>query len=96
MNIHDLLNQLVELEGSDIHIVVGHQPYFRLEGELTPVKNAPVLNSQQAEALILPLLTQEQKDYVEVNKEMDFGYQFGDKGRFGLTSITPRVIWQQH
>ncbi|MBD3250198.1 MAG: PilT/PilU family type 4a pilus ATPase [Candidatus Pacebacteria bacterium] len=82
MNIHDILQQLVELEGSDLHIVVGHKPYFRVKGELLPVDQAPVLNAQMAEALIAPLMTQEQREYVEVNKELDFGYQFGQAGRF--------------
>lgn len=84
MNIHDILHKLVELEGSDVHINVGTPPMLRVEGKLQAVEGAPVLNAEQAEALIHPLLSQEQKDYVEVNKELDFGYQFQDKGRFRI------------
>lgn len=82
MNIHDILNQLVELEGSDIHIVAGSPPMLRVHGELKAVEGAPVLTSKQTEALIFPIMTQEQKDYVTVNKELDYGYTFQDKGRF--------------
>ncbi|MEA2056602.1 MAG: type IV pilus twitching motility protein PilT [Patescibacteria group bacterium] len=82
MNIYDLLEQLVQLEGSDLHIIVGCQPYFRVGGKLVPVENSPILGPEDAEALIKPLMTQEQQKYVEVNKELDFGYQFKDKGRF--------------
>ncbi|MFZ1721325.1 MAG: type IV pilus twitching motility protein PilT [Microgenomates group bacterium] len=82
MNIHDILEQLVVAEGSDIHIVVGSPPMTRIHGELKPVPGAPVLNAEQSEALIIPLLTQEQADYVRVNKELDLGYQYLDKGRF--------------
>lgn len=84
MNIHDILSQLVEVEGSDVHIVVGSPPMLRVHGNLSPVEGAPVLTGKQTEALILPLLTQEQKDYVSVNKELDFGYSFQDKGRFRI------------
>jgi twitching motility protein PilT len=84
MNIHDILMQLVELEGSDVHIVAGTPPILRVHGDLLPVEGAPVLTSKQTEALILPLMTQEQKDYVTVNKELDFGYTFQDKGRFRI------------
>jgi twitching motility protein PilT len=84
MNIHDILDQLVTVEGSDIHIVVGSPPMLRIDGNLTPVQGAPILTPEQSEALIFPLLTQEQKDYVAVNKELDFGYQFQDKGRFRI------------
>jgi twitching motility protein PilT len=84
MNIHDIMQQLVEMEGSDIHIVVGTPPTLRVHGALRGVDGAPSLNAQQAEALIYPLLSQEQKDYVKVNKELDFGYQFRDLGRFRI------------
>ncbi|MBP7768478.1 type IV pilus twitching motility protein PilT [Candidatus Woesebacteria bacterium] len=84
MNIHDILDQLVQVEGSDVHIVVGSPPMLRIDGNLVAVEGAPILNAEQSSALILPLLTQEQKDYVEVNKELDFGYQFQDKGRFRI------------
>ncbi|PIY78942.1 MAG: type IV pili twitching motility protein PilT [Candidatus Pacebacteria bacterium CG_4_10_14_0_8_um_filter_43_12] len=84
MNIHDILEQLVQAEGSDVHIVMGSPPMLRVHGNLKAVEGAPVLTAKQTEALILPLLTQEQKDYVAVNKELDFGYSFQDKGRFRI------------
>ncbi|MCA9369914.1 MAG: type IV pilus twitching motility protein PilT [Pseudomonadales bacterium] len=82
MNTFDILQQLIDSEGSDIHIVPGSPPTIRVEGVLKPVDGAPVLTEKQSETLIHPLLTQEQKDYVEVNKELDFAYQYLDKGRF--------------
>lgn len=82
MNIHDIMQSLVEQEGSDIHIAVGTPPTIRVDGVLSPVPNAPILGDKECEALIYPILTQEQKDYVGVNKELDFGYQFKEYGRF--------------
>ncbi len=84
MNIMDILQQLVDMEGSDVHLVVGTPPMLRVHGKLFPVEGAPVLGKAEAEALIHPLLTQEQKDYIGVNKELDFGYQFKDHGRFRI------------
>ncbi|NCO12360.1 MAG: type IV pili twitching motility protein PilT [Candidatus Pacebacteria bacterium CG_4_10_14_3_um_filter_34_15] len=86
MNIHDMLDLLIEQNGSDIHIIVGTPPMLRIHGELIPIEGAPVLNLEQAESLIFPIMTQEQKDYVKVNKELDFGYQFKDKGRFRINA----------
>jgi twitching motility protein PilT len=82
MNIHDIMDMVVQQEGSDIHLITGVPPMLRIHGELTPVPQAPALTPEQAEALILPLMDGSQKDYVKVNKELDFGYQFEDKGRF--------------
>lgn len=84
MNIHDILDQLVSVEGSDVHIIVGTPPMIRVDGILQAVEGAPILTPEMAESLIFPLMTQEQKDFVEVNKELDFGYQFQDKGRFRI------------
>lgn len=82
MNIHDIMQLLADRKGSDIHVMVGVQPTLRLDGQLIPVEGTPNLNPEQAEALVLPLLTAEQKLYFEQNKELDFGYQFRDVGRF--------------
>lgn len=82
MNIQDLMDQLVTLEGSDIHLIVGSPPVLRVDGNILAVEGAGPLTQEEAEGLIFPLMTQEQKDYVAVNKELDFGYQFQDKGRF--------------
>lgn len=84
MTIHDILQMLVDQQGSDIHIVTGSAPTLRVHGELLPVAGAPLLTQEQAEELITPLLTAEQKDFVTLNKELDFGYTFQDKGRFRI------------
>jgi len=82
MNIHDIMEQLAKLEGSDIHIVMGSPPTLRISGDLVAVEGAPILGERETEALIVPLMTQEQAQYVHDNKELDFGYQFKDIGRF--------------
>lgn len=82
MNIHDIMELLVNRNGSDIHILVGTPPMIRIHGELMPIEGAPPINTEQAESLIYPIMTQEQKDFVTVNKELDFGYQYKNLGRF--------------
>ena len=84
MNIHDMLNLLIEKQGSDLHIVAGAPPTLRVGGRLSAIENTPVLNPEQTQILINPLLTKEQQEYVTLHKEIDFGYQFGDKGRFRI------------
>lgn len=82
MNIHDILQMVVEQEGSDIHLITGIKPYLRVDGTLFPIEEAPVLQQEHMESLLFPIMTDHQKQYVDVNKEIDFGYQFQDKGRF--------------
>jgi len=82
MNIFDMLQMVVDRKASDIHLLTGVPPTLRIDGALVPIEGAPALNKEQAEGLVIPLMTNEQKDYVIVNKEIDFGYQFKDQGRF--------------
>lgn len=84
MTIHDLLQMVVDNKGSDLHLIAGIPPHLRIDGHLSPVPQAPVLQQEQLEALIHPLMTQEQKEYVLLNKEIDFGYQYKDAGRFRI------------
>ncbi len=76
------MDLVIQQQGSDIHLITGIAPMLRVHGELIRIDGAPVLGQQQAEALIFPLLTAEQREYLMVHKEIDLGYQFQNKGRF--------------
>lgn len=93
MNIFDLLAKLVELDGSDLHLIVGSQPYFRIDGELVPVEGLPVLDPQSIRVLIEPLLSEGQKEMVVVDKELDLGYQFQEKARFRINVYFSQGSW---
>src|SRR5260221_5298178 len=86
MTIQEMMQKVVDLGASDIHIVVGTNPTYRLDGQLLSFEGTKLLTKEEAEELIYALMTQEQKDYVLVNKEIDFGYQFKDAGRFRINA----------
>lgn len=90
MTIFQILDYLILQEGSDVHLIPGSLPQIRVHGKLMPLEKSERLTEDAAKNLIYPLLTQEQKDYVTVNKELDFGYQFEDKGRFRANVYTTR------
>ena len=84
------MQMVVIQQGSDIHLISGMKPYLRVDGELLSVDDAPVLEEAQLEALIYPILTKEQREKFMINKELDLGYQFQNKGRFRVN-----VYYQQ-
>jgi twitching motility protein PilT len=84
MNIFDMLQLLIDEQGSDLHIVAGAPPTLRISGQLTPISEISSLTPEQTQILIEPLLTAEQKEYIDLHKEFDFGYQFQDQGRFRI------------
>lgn len=82
MNIYDMLGLVIEKKASDLHLVAGAPPTLRIDGQLKPIDQTPSLTAEQTKILIEPLLTREQADYIELHKELDFGYQLGDQARF--------------
>jgi twitching motility protein PilT len=90
MTIFEILQLTIDQAGSDIHVIPGVPPMIRIHGVLHPVAGMPILTNEQAEELIIPIMSAEQKDFVTVNKEVDFGYQFEDKGRFRVNVYTQR------
>lgn len=99
ISIHDLMQKVVDLQGSDLHLVCGNPAILRVDGELRRVE-MPLITPAQNKELIFSILTQEQQDYVKVNKELDFGYQYKEKARFrvnvyhasGALALAARLI----
>lgn len=83
MTIQDLLDLTIQRDASDLHLVVGSPPTLRIDGRLIPATDQ-LLTPQQAQELVLALLSSQQKEQFLVNRELDFSYQHGDKGRFRI------------
>ncbi|MCR4324109.1 MAG: type IV pilus twitching motility protein PilT [Candidatus Curtissbacteria bacterium] len=85
MSIQEYLEIVVNKNASDLHLVVGAPVMIRVDGALIPLAPAP-LSPHDAEALILELLSPEQKEMFLVNKELDFSFALGDVARFRVNS----------
>ncbi|MBQ8460582.1 type IV pilus twitching motility protein PilT [bacterium] len=81
MIIEDLLKELVDKGGSDLHISSKLPPVFRLDGKLTRTDH-PVLTPEDVEALLFPMMSNEQRRHLEQEWELDFSYGVEGIGRF--------------
>jgi len=79
MEIQELLTLTIKNKASDLHLMVGLPPTFRIDGALRYLTTYPALKSADLESMIFSLLTPEQKELLLTNKELDFS--FGYKGR---------------
>lgn len=84
--ISELLDIAVNQNASDLHLVVGSPPILRIDGSLKAITTAPPLTAETIKELILLLLNPQQKDLYLVNKEIDFSFDFGQKGRFRINA----------
>jgi twitching motility protein PilT len=81
-HIDDLLRLLIERNGSDLHITVGSPPGIRQRGELTPLEDFRVLTPKDTMAMLLSLLSEEQRRKFETELELDFAYSLPGVSRF--------------
>ena len=75
VTIHKLMAEAINRGASDLHISVGYPPILRIDGELVNV-GENFLSPQEADKLIFSVLTDERKELLEVNREIDFAYTY--------------------
>ncbi|HLA04094.1 MAG TPA: PilT/PilU family type 4a pilus ATPase, partial [Patescibacteria group bacterium] len=85
MSIQEYLEIVVKKEASDLHIVAGSPPVIRIDGVLIPVSSG-LLTPQDCESLVFELVSEEQKELLLVNKELDFSFALGDVARFRVNA----------
>lgn len=87
--IEDLMEQLVEMGGSDMHIQAGAPVYFRASGKLGPI-NDEILSPQEAQKLIFSMLNNTQRKDLEQNWELDCSYGVKGLARFRVNVYKER------
>jgi twitching motility protein PilT len=90
VRIEPLLDEVIKLKASDLHLQVGLAPILRVDGKLTPVPGTEVLNEESVEALIFSILDEDQKQILLKDKEFDFSFAYGDLGRFRVNAFHER------
>jgi twitching motility protein PilT len=93
MNTQDLdtiLEKAVEQRASDLHLVSEAQPIVRINGSLVPLDDTHVLTSRQLHGMIEKLLTAEQLQTFETERELDLAYQIEELARFRIN-----VHWEK-
>jgi twitching motility protein PilT len=86
----ELLIELIEVGGSDLHITVGVAPSLRVDGQLKPRPGSAPLSPQDAERLIRSVLTDEQWARFEAENELDTAYAIPGVSRFRVNIFRQR------
>jgi twitching motility protein PilT len=87
--IEDLMEQLIEMGGSDMHIQAGAPVYFRISGKLQPISEDP-LTPQECQKLIFSMLNNTQRKDLEQNWELDCSYGVKGLARFRVNVYKER------
>ncbi len=81
MNMNELLDVVVKERASDLIISAGAPPILRIDGDLFRMR-AETMTAQQTRDTIYEMLTPEQRERFERDKELDLSFAVGRKTRF--------------
>lgn len=84
-DIFQLLDLVVERDASDLHITVGYPVMIRIDGKLIPV-GGQIVTPEIAIELINPVLPENKKELLEVNREVDLAYEHKEGARFRINA----------
>jgi len=87
MNIKEILEKVVNLRASDLHLTIGVPPTVRINGVLFPMSGYDPLKVEDLENLIFGLVNQEQKELLLINKEIDFSFSLASQARFRVNTF---------
>src|SRR6187397_269544 len=80
--IDDLLETMVALGASDLHLAVGSHPVIRLNGSLERLDRFPRLSADDTQRLLYRILSTEQQKHLEINRQIDVSYSIPGLARF--------------
>jgi twitching motility protein PilT len=81
MMIEDLLQEVIDRSGSDLHLAAGLPPCIRAGGKLNYVGKEP-LSPEDVQRMVFSMLNNNQRKALEQNWELDCSYGVSGLGRF--------------
>ena len=90
LHINDLLERVLDLDGSDLHLTVGVEPSVRVHGELKRLTEFPIMNGSEIRRMVYAVLTQKQREKFEATMELDTSHSIPGKGRFRVNVFLQR------
>ncbi len=86
----EVLIQVMEQDASDLHLTAGSPPMIRKHGGLKPL-DYPPLTPQVVREVIYSVLTNDQRQRLETDWQIDFAYSIPGKARFRVNAYFQRA-----
>jgi twitching motility protein PilT len=84
-----VLREVFELNASDLHLTAGSPPMVRERGALRPL-DYPVLSSQMTREVVYSILSNDQRQRLETEWQIDFSYSIPGLARFRVNAYFQR------
>jgi pilus retraction protein PilT len=84
IDMETLLRSAIRLGASDLHLIAGSPPLFRIGGQLRPMEEGVALTPGGARRLVLGLLSHAQRERFDLERELDFALTVTGGHRFRI------------
>src|SRR5436309_11542799 len=86
----DVLIEVLDRRASDLHLTAGAPPMVRVRGRLTPLEGYPALTPTDTREIVYSILSNNQRQKLENNWQLDFAYQIPGAARFRVNAYFQR------
>jgi len=86
----DVLIEVLERRASDLHIAAGAPPTVRVRGRLTALEGYPVLTPTDTREVVYSILSNDQRQRLETDWQVDFAYSIPGRARFRVNAYFQR------
>lgn len=90
LTLDELLDKLLSVGGSDLHLNAGATPMMRSRGDLVPIEGYLPLGSNEIQRIMFAIMSPEQQKEFEQHKELDMAYALAGKSRFRVNVLRQR------
>jgi twitching motility protein PilT len=87
----DVLLEVLQRNASDLHITAGSHPMVRVRGRLVKLEEYPVLTPTDTREVIYSILTNDQRQRLETDWQLDFAYAIPNVARFRVNTYFQRA-----
>jgi twitching motility protein PilT len=90
-DVKQAMRELVEKDGSDLHLKVDSAPLFRVNGELVGAEGSELLTAEDTESALKQLLDDDHKlDEFAREHEVDFSFEISGVARYRINAFQQR------
>ncbi len=91
VEMHELLQLVVDEGASDIHLAVGSSPVLRIHGGMNPL-DTDLLTPADTERLMKAITSEENQEKLRREGGTDFGFAFEDQARFRVSIFRQKGV----
>ena len=90
LSIDGLVQEMKDLDASDLHLTVGSRPVVRRRGDLEALDHHEVLNGELTRDMLYQILSTEQQKVLETRRYIDMAYSVPGIARFRVNAFFQR------